>query len=100
MINWTLTWALAATVTALWYGLSYRRERGRVAFWRSRSREWCDRYYHDTGSAEGALQELEAMLRAYGLDPEAPMPREVEARYRAEIAKTTPPQMSAPTGGA
>lgn len=58
MINWTLTWALAATVTALWFGLSYRRERGRVAFWRSRSREWCDRYYHDTEESAARLEKV------------------------------------------
>lgn len=83
--------AAASTLAALVLAVLYLTERGRVAYWRGR-------YYHDTGSAEGAIQELDAMLRAYGLDPEAPMPREVNARYLAELAKMTPPAMSAPAG--
>lgn len=83
--------AAASTLAALVLAVLYLTERGRVAYWRGR-------YYHDTGSAEGAIQELEAMLRAHDIDLDAPMSREVNARYLAEIAKTTPPQMSAPSG--
>lgn len=57
-MDWMLTWALAATVTALWFGLSYRRERARVAFWRSHSREWCDRYFHDTEESAARLEKV------------------------------------------
>lgn len=90
-----MTWAeiltAALTMAVLMLAVLCLTERSRVAYWRSR-------YYHDTGSAEGALQELEAMLRAHGIDPDAPMSREVNARYCAELAKMTPPAMSAPTG--
>lgn len=82
-----MTWSeILAAVSALMFAALYLTERRRVVHWH-------DRYHHDTGSAEGALQELEAMLRAYGIDPDAPMPPEVKARYLAEIATMPPPQM-------
>ena len=49
-MDWVLLWAMTATVAALWYGLSCRRERSRMEFWRERSREWCARYYEDGGA--------------------------------------------------
>ena len=90
-MTWSEILAAASTLVALMLAVLCLTVRSRVAFWRGR-------YYHDTGSAEGAIQELEAMLRAHDIDPEAPMSREVNARYCAEIAKMTPPEMSAPAG--
>lgn len=90
-MTWSEILAAALTPASIMLAVLYLTERSRVAYWRGR-------YYHDTGSAEGALQELEAMLRAHGIDPEAPMSREVNTRYLAEIAKMTPPAMSAPEG--
>lgn len=46
-MDWMLLWAQVATVTALWFGLSYRRERARVAFWREQAGVWRDRAYEE-----------------------------------------------------
>lgn len=82
-MTWSEILAAASTLSALILATLYLTERSRVAYWRGR-------YDHDTMSAEGALRETEAMLCAYGVDPDAPMPREVEERYRAEIARAAP----------
>lgn len=88
-MTWDEIFVAALAMSAPMLAVLYLSERHRVALWR-------DRYHHDTGSAEGALRETEAMLRAYGIDPDAPMPPEVKARYLAEIATMLPPPMGVP----